>query len=454
MESEQSNIVNSESIQSEIECDNSNQNTNNHENYQSSPNYVVPNTINDNTSYHPLLELMKMEDQQLILDTLIAFCGCDQIGVDENGVPIYDVVDQGEVFGPAMEVFAYCCGKNYKDIIKWYTNNFVLLQVSYDNNFCLNECIKENNFIASKSEIIKMICKHASFEPSEEILLMMYKEKRELLKEILPKVILPSALSKYRYTLLYYVNNEKQIYYDDLIKNSNSDNTNYQYYHMIRDSHLELNPDDNIVISIDDNVSMTHSTNNIESNDDVSMTPSTNNLESNDDTSMTSSTNNLELNDDVSMTSLTNLALNDDVSITISTNNLEPENDNLESENNNLESENNDLEPENNINGDDITEDDINEDVTMDVCDPDLVATETSTNNDINRYDIIEDEILTISDSYLRADETFTDIDENDIAVHNDVRFTLDNDLESENIVSNQACCEPPPMNAIIHGRG
>lgn len=142
-----------------------------------------------------------------IINTLEMFCGGTQIGVNANGEPMYDSVDQSEMYIPVMQLFSHCVIKNYVKAVEWIVQKFVLLQVSIDDNFCYHESIKNNN-----KEMTKLIISHPSFEPSIDILdSFIADELYEHFKTCINHPFIEREIFKYRYTLASYIDQEQYL---------------------------------------------------------------------------------------------------------------------------------------------------------------------------------------------------------------------------------------------------
>ena len=155
---------------------------------------------------HPFIQMIdKYSSESEMINTLEAFCGKTQIGTDQNGQPIYEVIDQMEFFAPVLQVFSYCANNGKKSVVQWLMNNFVPLQVSYDNNFCYFECLKFNHH-----DIIDMIVSHESFIPSMEILEnLISRNKYAHFRTCMASSHLRDDLSTYRFTFMHYIDNNQ-----------------------------------------------------------------------------------------------------------------------------------------------------------------------------------------------------------------------------------------------------
>lgn len=163
---------------------------------------------------HPLIQvLQRTHTQEDVIDTLQAFVGNTEAGVNPDGSIVYDVVDQMDYFPQVMEVFAYACGYGHEKIVQWLLDNYVPLDVSYNENQCFIECIRMGHI-----HIAKMIMEHESFNPSVDVLIAV-KNNDEYLRTYLMKPNLDGDLKTYRYTLLNYLENKQYTEIESLLNN-------------------------------------------------------------------------------------------------------------------------------------------------------------------------------------------------------------------------------------------
>lgn len=164
---------------------------------------------------HPLIEMINRNcpDAEMIR-TLDTFVGKIQVGTDPQGNPIYETVDQMQFIAPVMEVFSYCANNGRKSVVQWLFDNFIPLNVSYDNNFCYFESLRWNH-----TDITDMIVQHESFYPSMEVLEnLISRNKYNLLKKCMTSPHLRGDLQTYRFTFMYYVDNDQFSMVNELLR--------------------------------------------------------------------------------------------------------------------------------------------------------------------------------------------------------------------------------------------
>lgn len=147
---------------------------------------------------NPLFELVKKgKSQQEIIDNLNAYCGTHEI--EGENEPMFEQVDQYEFIAPALQLFTHCACYGMKDVVQWFIDNYVPLQVSYDNNFCYFECLRYGHY-----DIIEMITRHESFEPSFSVMEnMLQRSKHHLFMASFNNSNIPSEINDYHYTFRY-----------------------------------------------------------------------------------------------------------------------------------------------------------------------------------------------------------------------------------------------------------
>lgn len=161
----------------------------------------VPSTTPKSRN-HPFFDMIDRNCSEAeMINMLQAFCGRTQVGTDQVGRPIYDVVDQLDFLAPVMQVFSYCATNGRRSVAQWILTNFVPLQVSYDNNFCYFDCLKYG-FI----DIADMIAQHESFNPTFQALQnMLERQKYPLFMKCMSSPYLTSDMNTYRYTFMHYL---------------------------------------------------------------------------------------------------------------------------------------------------------------------------------------------------------------------------------------------------------
>ncbi len=177
---------------------------------------VIPKLPVKKTAYvHPLIEMInKHPSEAEMINTLQAFCGRTEIGCDANGNPVYESVDQLEFFGPVMAIFSYCATNNKKSVVEWLCSNYVPLQVSYDNNYIFFECLRWN-----QHNIVEIIVNHESFNPTMEVLKnLLSRSKHQQFKKCMSSPYLRGDLQTYRFTFMYYVDQNQHNNLVELLK--------------------------------------------------------------------------------------------------------------------------------------------------------------------------------------------------------------------------------------------
>lgn len=155
---------------------------------------------------HPIISLIfKDVSDQEIISILEAYCGCKEIGVDENNQPIYDIVDQTEFIAPILQLFSHCAAYGRIPVVRWLLDNFIPLDTSYNDNSIYFECLRWG-----QHEVIKMLITHCSFKPNIPVLEnLLNREKYDQFLYCMKKSILDDNLNVYRYTLIKYVNEQQ-----------------------------------------------------------------------------------------------------------------------------------------------------------------------------------------------------------------------------------------------------
>jgi hypothetical protein len=168
---------------------------------------IVPR--NKSTKFvHPFIDLINRRASSIeMIDMLNIYCGCNEIGTDDNGNPIYEAVDQFEFLTPGLDLFAYCANNGRTDVVRWFIDKFVPLQVSYDNNYCFFECQRWGHY-----EIADMIANHDSFVPSFDVFdNLISRSKYSIIRKCLLSPHINSVnrelsdIAVYRYTMICYL---------------------------------------------------------------------------------------------------------------------------------------------------------------------------------------------------------------------------------------------------------
>ena len=235
---------------------------------------------------HPFIAMInEQRSQPEMINTLQAFCGRTQIGVNEKNEPIYDTVDQMEFKAPVMQVFSYCANNGKDSVVEWLIENYIPLEVSYDNNFCYFECLKWKH-----EKIADMIVQHESFNPTMEILENLLERNKYLqFRHCMNSPYLRGDMLTYKFTFMHYIDNNQYSSVKNLLgkikqhtSNANIPITDQVYPNpKLAKTHFDqIYPDPNIVNS--DNMGTNTESNIVDSNNMDTNNTEPNIIDSND----------------------------------------------------------------------------------------------------------------------------------------------------------------------------
>ena len=155
---------------------------------------------------HPFITMInEKRSEGEMINTLQAFCGGIEIGTDDNGNSIYEMVDQVEFIAPVLEVFSYCANNEKKQLFNGsvkilyhcklvMTIIFVILNVSSGNITILQILLWHTKALIRTMEVLENL---------------LERNKYAQFKHCMKSPFLLDEMNTYKFTFVHYIDNDQ-----------------------------------------------------------------------------------------------------------------------------------------------------------------------------------------------------------------------------------------------------